>query len=379
MVKLLFVLMNEYRLWALPQALTARERRYPGLVEGWGYSVRAVNADAALERALLDDAVRADMAFLASHGSIQNLCCFSRLRKTLQGRPVYFTSTMGDELAELLPELGLEPSLYAALDAYYQAGSPEDLEELMLCAVNGRFGGGYPLRPPNPPRGQGVYTLEGFLPPGMCVVWGVIALPFVLAGYFSLKRTAARDRHAVTLIAMAGAFIFVISSLKIPSVTGSCSHMTGTGLGAILLGPAAVSVLGIIVLLFQAVLLAHGGLTTLGANTFSMAIAGPFVSFGLYHLCRKLKVNSRVSIFLAAFLGDLFTYCVTSIQLALAYPSEAGGVGASTLKFLGVFAPTQLPLAVIEGILTVVIVIGLETYAVPELKSIGFLREKEAK
>ena len=165
MVKLLFVLMNEYRLWALPQALTALERRYPGLVEGRVYSVREVNADAALERALLDDAVRADMAFLASHGSIQNLCCFSRLWKTLEGRPVYFTSTMGDELAELLPELGLEPSLYAALDAYYQAGSPEDLEELMLCAVNGRFGGGYPLRPPNPPRGQGVYTLEGFLPP----------------------------------------------------------------------------------------------------------------------------------------------------------------------------------------------------------------------
>ena len=66
--------------------------------------------------------------------------------------------------------------------------------------------------------------------------------------------------------------MFVISSLKIPSVTGSCSHMTGTGLGAILFGPTAAGVLGLIVLLFQAILLAHGGLTTLGANTFSMAI-----------------------------------------------------------------------------------------------------------
>ena len=176
---------------------------------------------------------------------------------------------------------------------------------------------------------------------------------------------------------MAGAFIFVISSLKIPSVTGSCSHMTGTGLGAILFGPSAVSILGIIVLLFQALLLAHGGLTTLGANTFSMAIAGPVVSFGLYRLCRKLGINRRTGVFLAAFAGDLFTYCVTSIQLAVAYPSETGGVAASVLKFLGVFAPTQLPLAVIEGILTVVIVIGLETYAGPELKMIGFIRESK--
>ena len=151
--------------------------------------------------------------------------------------------------------------------------------------------------------------------------------------------------------------------------------MTGTGLGAILLGPAAVSVLGIIVLLFQAILLAHGGLTTLGANTFSMAIAGPLVSFGLYKLCEKCKLNRKVSVFLAAFLGDLFTYCVTSIQLALAYPSESGGIAASAVKFLGVFAPTQLPLAVIEGILTVVIVIALESYARPELKAVGFLKE----
>ena len=176
---------------------------------------------------------------------------------------------------------------------------------------------------------------------------------------------------------MSGAFIFVISSLKIPSVTGSCSHMTGTGLGAILFGPAAVSVLGIIVLIFQAVLLAHGGLTTLGANTFSMAVAGPLVTFCVYKLCRTAKADRRVSVFLAAFLGDIFTYCVTSIQLALAYPSEAGGVAASAVKFLGVFAPTQLPIAVIEGILTVVIVIGLETYARPELRAVGYLKEEQ--
>ena len=231
------------------------------------------------------------------------------------------------------------------------------------------------------PASNAMHIMEGYLPAGYCVAWGVICLPFLIAGFISLRNKVRENRRSMTLIAMAGAFIFVISSLKIPSVTGSCSHMTGTGLGAILFGPAAVSVLGIIVLIFQAVLLAHGGLTTLGANTFSMAVAGPLVSFGLYKLCGKLRVNRRVSIFLAAFLGDLFTYCVTSLQLALAYPSEAGGVGASAVKFLGVFAPTHLPLAVIEGILAVVIVIGLETYAAPELKSIGFLtrKEKEAK
>ena len=67
-----------------------------------------------------------------------------------------------------------------------------------------------------------------------------------------------------------------------------------------------------------------------------MAIAGPFVSFGIYKLCQKMKVN-RKSGYFGSCIGDLFTYCVTSIQLAFAYPSETGGVGGSAVKFLGVF------------------------------------------
>lgn len=224
------------------------------------------------------------------------------------------------------------------------------------------------------PVANAMHIMEGYLTPAFCIAWGVICIPFLVKGFFSIKKLFAENRKSITMLAMAGAYIFVLSALKIPSVTGSCSHMTGTGLGAILFGPCTVSILGIIVLVFQAILLAHGGLTTLGANTFSMAIAGPIVTYGIYLLCKKLKVNRRVGVFLAAALGDLFTYCVTSIQLALAYPSEQGGVAASALEFLGVFAPTQLPLAVIEGILTVMIVIALENFAKPELKAVGFIK-----
>lgn len=222
------------------------------------------------------------------------------------------------------------------------------------------------------PVANAMHIMEGYLSPKFCILWGVLSLPFLVAGYFSIKKTLVSNRRAMTLLAMAGAFIFVLSSLKIPSVTGSCSHMTGTGLAAILFGASVTSILGIIVLLFQAILLAHGGLTTLGANTFSMAIAGPLVSFGIYKLCQKLKVRKHLSVFLAAALGDLITYCVTSLQLAIAYPSQNGGVQASLAKFLAVFAPTQLPLAIIEGILTVVIIIALETYAKSELNSLEF-------
>ena len=228
------------------------------------------------------------------------------------------------------------------------------------------------------PNVNAMHIMEGYLPAGYCIAWGVLCVPFILAGFFSIRRTLNEHRNLITLLAMSGAFIFVISSLKIPSVTGSCSHMTGTGLGAILFGPSAVSILGLIVLLFQAILLAHGGLTTIGANTFSMAIAGPFVSYGIYTICKKAGINRKATVFLAAALGDLFTYCITACQLALAHHTDTT-LSAAFGKFLLVFAPTQIPLAIIEGIITVVIVMGLETYAKPELRLIGYLKEKGEK
>ena len=45
------------------------------------------------------------------------------------------------------------------------------------------------------------------------------------------------------------------------------------------------------------------------------------------------------------------------------------------VKFLVVFAPTQLPLAVIEGLLTTAILLFLESFALPELQAIGYKKE----
>ena len=154
------------------------------------------------------------------------------------------------------------------------------------------------------------------------------------------------------LLAVSGAFIFVLSSLKLPSVTGSCSHPTGTGMGAILFGPWITSVLSIIVLIYQAIFLAHGGLTTLGANTFSMGIVGPIMGYLVYKGAMKWNVNMYIGVFLAALIADWATYIVTSIELALAFPAASGGVLASFEAFLAVFAITQVPLAIVEGAVT---------------------------
>ena len=216
-----------------------------------------------------------------------------------------------------------------------------------------------------------MHIMEGFLPPQACIGWGIFCLPFLFLGVRTINRRLAENPQAITILAMAGAFTFVLSALKIPSVTGCSSHITGLGFAAMMFGPTVSCVLALIVLLFQALLLAHGGLTTLGANMFSMGIVGPIIAFLIYTSLCKTKVPRSITVFFAAALGDLASYLSTSLQLALVYPSEVGGISASFAKFVGIFAVTQIPLAVIEGILTVVLVNFIVEYGGGMVTSFG--------
>ena len=221
-----------------------------------------------------------------------------------------------------------------------------------------------------------MHIMEGYLPLMWCIVWFVVAIIFVAYGIYQIKKIVDETPESKALLAVSGAFMFVLSSLKLPSVTGSCSHPCGNGLGAALFGPAVTAVLATIVLIFQALLLAHGGLTTLGANIVSMGIVGPVCAWIVYKGLTKANVSSTIAIFFAAFIGDLLTYVATSFQLAFAFPAPT--FGTALTNFLVIFAVTQVPLAVGEGILTVIIWDRLKAYKPKLLDKLGSLAPNEA-
>lgn len=218
-----------------------------------------------------------------------------------------------------------------------------------------------------------MHIMEGFLPISHAIGWSVAAAPFVAASIWRANRIMRNNPEARLLLATSGAFTFLLSALKMPSVTGSCSHPTGTGLGAVLFGPSVMALLGCIVLLFQALLLAHGGLTTLGANTFSMAIVGPWVAWGVWTLARRAGAPIGLAVFLAAALGNWMTYVTTSMQLALAFPDPVSGFTGAFAKFATVFAITQIPLAIGEGLLTTVAFRWLSSSAPTEFRNLQIL------
>lgn len=196
-----------------------------------------------------------------------------------------------------------------------------------------------------------MHIVEGQLPPIWAAFWYLVALPIIVYGALKLIKLLREKPELKITVALSGAFIFVLSALKLPSVTGSSSHPTGTGLSSALYGPAITAVLSTIVLLFQALLLAHGGITTLGANVVSMGIVGPAVGYAVFKTMRKANVGIGPSMFATAALADLVTYIVTAFQLALAFPGDLGGFISSFTQFLGIFAVVQIPLAIVEGII----------------------------
>lgn len=87
-----------------------------------------------------------------------------------------------------------------------------------------------------PVTSNAMHIMEGYLPVKWSIAWGVIFIPFFLFGLKSIGKIVKQDPKKKVLLALCGAFVFVLSALKIPSVTGSCSHPTGVGLGAIMFG-----------------------------------------------------------------------------------------------------------------------------------------------
>jgi len=199
-----------------------------------------------------------------------------------------------------------------------------------------------------------MHIAEGYLPVTHAAAWTLLAAPAVVWSHRSLD-LAGVSRHRRLLLAASAGFLFALTALKFPSVAGSSSHPTGIVLGTILLGMRVMPVLAALVLVFQALLLAHGGLTTLGANVFSLGIAGPLAVAFVGRLQGGLRLPDSVGLVLATVAGSFATYATTAVQLAVAFPDPASGVTGSLGRFMAVFAVAQVPVALLESLFTVMV------------------------
>jgi len=169
-----------------------------------------------------------------------------------------------------------------------------------------------------------------------------LTIPFWAAASWRLNRTL-KARQAPYL-ALGAAFSFVIMMFNIPILGGTTGHATGATLIAILLGPWAAVISVSVALIIQALLFGDGGITSIGANCFNMAIAGVFTGYGVYRLIAAYSdVKSKrrlIACAVAAYVSLNVSAVITAVQFGLQPLLERSAAGQP------LYAPFPLSVAI---------------------------------
>jgi len=123
---------------------------------------------------------------------------------------------------------------------------------------------------------------DGYLSPQTCGAFGAAMVP-VWTGAARRVRKVVRSRY-VPLIAVGGAYCFLVMMFNVPIPDGTTAHAVGAVLIAVLLGPWAAVIAVSIALAIQALFFGDGGVLAFGANCFNMAFVMPMVGYAVYRL-----------------------------------------------------------------------------------------------
>jgi cobalt/nickel transport system permease protein len=180
---------------------------------------------------------------------------------------------------------------------------------------------------------------------------GVLSAPVLAAGWaltaaglaVGLRKTPGEELPKTALVS---GVLFLISLVHVP-LGPSSIHLTLLGMAGLLLGWSVIPAL-FTALLLQGMLLQFGGLLSLGVNTAVMGTAA-LAGYGVFRLLpRRLY-------WISAF-GAGFIAVITGAALVTAALFFSNGNLALTA---GLIFAANLPLAAVEGLITVFMVIFL--------------------
>lgn len=200
-----------------------------------------------------------------------------------------------------------------------------------------------------------MHISEGIITGMPAALYTAAALCLMGGGARSMRRFAEAHPEKKPLLGMAGAFIFFVSLIPLPSFAGTCSHPCGSPLAGILLGPWIGIALTGLSLFLQAAFFAHGGFSTWGANVVTLGVGGAFGGWLAFRIARRAGCPLWLAGALGGLIGDVVTYLVAGLSLSAAL------INAPTPKFTfagylaaiyTAYLPIQSPIAIGEMLIT---------------------------
>lgn len=204
---------------------------------------------------------------------------------------------------------------------------------------------------------------DGYLSPQTYVPLYIVFIAIVGKAMRKIKEKL--NTKMIPFLGMSAAFSFLIMMFNIPIPGGTTGHAVGSALIALLLGPWIAIISVSVAIILQAFVFGDGGITSIGANCFNMAIAMPFAAFIVFKLINNGSVQlKRMSI--AAFFAGYISLCLAAILTAIEVGIQP--IIASSPDGIPLYAPYPLKIAIpamalehlllfgfVEGIITALV------------------------
>ncbi len=169
-----------------------------------------------------------------------------------------------------------------------------------------------------------------------------------LALFYSIKKIIKKiNPERVPLLGLSASFVFLISSISFPVPYGTSVHLSGAFFVSLILGPLSAFFIVFLSLFLQALILSHGGILTIGANSFNIAFISSIFGFYIYKFFLKIFPKFKnLFIFLVSILVISLSSLFVTVELSI-----SGKISLYKSFFPMIF--THFIAGIIEGIFTV--------------------------
>jgi cobalt/nickel transport system permease protein len=218
-----------------------------------------------------------------------------------------------------------------------------------------------------------MHIRDGFVDPTIAIITLAATIILLVISWKKVKTTYTQSFAAI--LAISSAFVFAAQMINFPIAIGTSGHLVGGTFLAMLLGPFAAMLSMSIVVIMQAFFFNDGGISTLGANIFNMAI-----TCGLGFLLIKLLTRNTLStgefasrVFIASWVSVMVGALAAGLEIGFSsVATNAGGIWTVVPALLGFYAVAGL----IEGAVTATLLTSIQRFQPAVMVGLNLLKAK---
>ncbi len=218
-----------------------------------------------------------------------------------------------------------------------------------------------------------MHIRDGFVDPAIAIVLFAAAIILLVVSWKKVKTTYTQSFAAI--LAISSALVFAAQLINFPLPAGTSGHLVGGTFLSVLLGPFAGLLSMSIVILMQAFFFGDGGLSTLGANIFNMALAC-ILGYALIKLTTHKGMGAKPfasRVFVASWISVMVSALAAGLEIGFSsVGASAGGIWTVVPALLAFYSVV----GIIEGAMTSALLTAIYCYQPAIMAGLSSLKIK---